>query len=345
MRRLFAVILLLVVAGAGAPRVAVGAPESSTLRMVVVISRHGVRSPTHPAELQPYANRPWPVWQGHPGNLTTRGAVLMRQFGAYYRRLYGPMLGLAPNACPPSDAVFIWADVDQRTKATGAAVSGGFAPGCGIAVGHAPADPDPLFDPLPGVGSVDKAESLASVLGSIGGSFDGIVDANGAAFATLERVLGCVPPATCKQISQIPTTVSSAGDGGLASLDGGLDMAADVAENMLLEYTDGHRVVGWGRVDRATLLQLLQLHVLAKRLEHGSRYTARAHSSNIMAHVLQTLAEGVTGSAVSGTRVPPQARFVFFAGHDTQLAELSGMFGLSWLVKGDQMDDTPPDLR
>ncbi len=66
------------------------------------------------------------------------------------------------------------------------------------------------------------------------------------------------------------------------------------------------------------------------------------HSSNIMAHVLQTLQEGASGSAVSGTRVPPQARFVFFAGHDTQLAELSTMLGLSWLVPGDQLNDTPP---
>jgi hypothetical protein len=39
--------------------------------MVIVVSRHGVRSPTHP-------------------DLTDRGAVLMRQFGAAYRRLIAP---------------------------------------------------------------------------------------------------------------------------------------------------------------------------------------------------------------------------------------------------------------
>jgi 4-phytase / acid phosphatase len=118
-------------------------------------------------------------------------------------------------------------------------------------------------------------------------------------------------------------------------------MAGDVAENLLLEYTDGHRVVGWGRATHGDLLELMQLHILGKHLEHN-RYAARAHSSSIMAHILQTLQEGATGQAVSGTRVPISARFVFLSGHDTQLAELQSMLGISWLVKGDRLDDTPP---
>jgi 4-phytase / acid phosphatase len=61
-----------------------------------------------------------------------------------------------------------------------------------------------------------------------------------------------------------------------------------------------------------------------------------------MAHILQTLQQGATGKPVAGTRVPPSAKFVFLSGHDTQLAELQGMLGISWAVKGDQRDDTPP---
>jgi 4-phytase/acid phosphatase len=309
--------------------------------MVLVMSRHGVRSPTHPSELNAYAAQPWPSWPGKPGNLTTRGATLMRQYGAFYRRTYGSQLGLAAGTCPPASSVFIWADVDERTKATGEAIARGFAPGCRISVGYATGDADPLFDPLPGAGTVNKSESTASVLGKVGGSFGGIVQAYGAEFSTMERVVGCTTPQRCKQIAQIPTYTTNDGDGGLASLNGGLDMAGDVAENLLLEYIDGHPVVGWGRVDHATLIELLQLHQLGKEFEHN-RYAARAHSSNIMAHILQTLQESATGTAVAGTRIPPSAKFVFLSGHDTQLAELSSMFGLSWLVKGDARNDTPP---
>ncbi len=338
--KLFTFLIAALFLCAGRPAFA-NTPQASGLRMVVVLSRHGVRSPTHPTELQAYASRPWPTWMGHPGNLTDHGALLMRQFGAYYRRFYGAMLG-APNTCPPDGSVFVWADVDQRTRATGDAIAQGFAPGCAIAVHHAAGDADPLFDPLPGIGLVNKAASMASIQGAVGGNLSGLTDAYAAQFAAMERVLGCTAPASCKQLSSVPTTAANDGDGGLATLSGGLDMAADVAENLLLEYTDGRPDVGWGRVDRSRLVELLQLHVLAKRLEEGNRYTARAHSSNIMAHILQTLEEGSTGAPVAGTRVPPQSRFVFFSGHDTQLAEIAGLLGLAWLIPGDQYNDTPP---
>jgi 4-phytase / acid phosphatase len=339
MKRAFEIALLTIFA-CFAPAAAAEPP--SQLTMVVVLSRHGVRSPTHPAELRAYAAQPWPLWsEVRPGYLTARGAVLMRQFGAYYRRVYGRTFDFGTSGCPPSDAVFIWADVDQRTEATGDAIAQGFAPGCRIAVGHASGDNDAFFDPLPGAGVVNKAESSASVLGAVGGSFAGIVQAYGAQFATMERILGCAAPARCKQIASVPTYVTNDGDGGLASLNGGLDMAGDVAENLLLEYTDGHRTVGWGRVTHGQLLELMQLHVLGKHFEHN-RYAARAHSSNIMAHILQTLQEGASGQAVAGTRVPPSAKFVFISGHDTQLVELQALLGISWLVEGDALDDTPP---
>ena len=321
------------------------AANASDLRMVIVMSRHGVRSPSHPAELNGYAREPWPAWSGKPGNLTPHGAALMKQLGAYYRNEYDGLLEGTGRRCPAGGSVFVWADVNERTVASGNALLQGLAPGCGIAVQHAAGDPDKLFDPLPGTGTVNKAESTASVLGAIGGGFSGIPAAYGAAFATMEQALGCATPSSCKQISRIPTTLSNDGDGGLASLNGGLDMAGDVAENLLLEYTNGNAQVGWGRVDHAKLLQILQLHVLGKELEHGNRYTARAHSSNIMSHILQTLQAGATGQAVSGTRVPPQARFVFLSGHDTQLAEFSGLLGLSWLVEGDQSTTRRPAAR
>ncbi|HTU80888.1 MAG TPA: histidine-type phosphatase [Candidatus Acidoferrales bacterium] len=330
---------------AAAPAVAADAGSAApapAIPMVVVVSRHGVRSPTHPAELQPYARQPWATWTGHPGDLTAHGALLMRQFGASYRRQYGDALGIGTRGCPPAGSIFIWADVDQRTRATAEAVANGFAPGCGVAVGHASGDSDPLFDPLPGIGTVDAATAKAAVLGTAGGDLSQFYEADASAFATMERVLGCAPPAACKTIVSVPTTVVNKGDGGLASIKGGLDAAADVAENLLLEYVEGRPTVGWGRVDRATLVQMLSLHVLNKRLEHGNRYTARAHASNIMAHVLQTLQEGASGHAVEGTRVPPHSRFVFFAGHDTQLSELAGLLGLNWLVSGDAYNDTPP---
>lgn len=342
MKNVLVVVFLALAMCSSAAVPAFSAEPPSRLTMVLVLSRHGVRSPTHPLELQPYAAQRWPSWsETKPGYLTAHGATLMRQFGAYYRREYGTALGLGASGCPAAGSVFLWADVDQRTKATGAAIAQGFAPGCNVTVGHVSGDNDSLFDPLPGAGTVDKAQSTAAVLGSVGGNFDGIVQAYNAQFTTMESILGCASSRRCKSLVAVPTYVTNDGDGGLASLNGGLDMAGDVAGNLLLEYVDGHPIVGWGRVTHAQLLELLQLDILGRRLEHN-RYAGRAHSSNIMAHILQTLEEGATGKAVSGTRVPPSAKFVFLSGHDTQLAELQTMLGINWLVPGDQRDDTPP---
>jgi 4-phytase/acid phosphatase len=310
-------------------------------RMVIVVMRHGVRSPTHPDELNEYAAQPWPKWEVKGGYLTPHGAALMQQFGRHYRSLYARSLFPAAG-CPAAGSVFVWADVDERTKATGDALARGLAPGCGIVVHHASGDNDSLFDPLPGFGKVNKTESLASVLGALGGDPNLLVDAYRAEFASMEGVLGCGSLRRCKIVSQVPTTVPSTGDGGLAEFDGGLDIAADVAENLLLEYTDGQKNVGWGRVDRATLTDLLQLHGLKQKFQHQTIYSARAHSSNIMLHVLQTLQQGASGSQVSGTRVPPSARFVALVGHDTQLSELAGLLHLSWLIRGYPLDETPP---
>ena len=62
-------ILFLALAAAAGDAHAAGlrgdAPENSRLLKLVVLSRHGVRSPTQsPEELARWASRPWPQWPG-----------------------------------------------------------------------------------------------------------------------------------------------------------------------------------------------------------------------------------------------------------------------------------------
>lgn len=298
---------------------------TNDVKTVVVVMRHGVRSPTHPTELQPYAREKWPSWEVQNGYLTPHGALLVQQLGTYYRRTYANLLGA--SGCPAKGDVFVWADVDERTVKSGESLVKGLAPGCGIPIGHAAADPDTLFDPLPSIAKANPRESMASLMGSIGNDPAQLNSAYASQFATVDAVLGCTHGG-CKTISSVPTGVDSKGDDGLAGINGGLDMAADVGENMLLEYTDNKPVVGWGRVDHAKLLTMLQLHVINKKIEHGG-YAARAHASNILSHVLDMLHSDAH-------------KTYFIVGHDTQLAEFAGILHLSWLVRGDAMNDTPP---
>ena len=318
-------------ASGGVPAFAQAAapPSTGNVSSVVVLMRHGVRTPTKPAELAPYARQPWPKLVVQPGYLTPHGAALVQQLGAYYRKTYGAALRQPQggNGCPAADSVSIWADVDERTVATGQALADGFARNCGVSVRHAAGDTDPLFDP-PGVSKVDAALSLASLQGAVGNDPSALTQAYRTQFSVLDEILGCTRATACKSLSALPSSIDSKGDGRLASLSGGIDLAAGAAENLLLEYTDGAPAPGWGRLDTNSLIAAIQLHVVAKQLEHN-RYAARAHASNVMAHVLQQL-------------LHPPATVSFIVGHDTQLEELSSLLGISWLVRGDAMNDTPP---
>jgi 4-phytase / acid phosphatase len=305
---------------------------------VLVLTRHGVRSPTRPADSAAYASRPWPLWEVAPGVLTPRGAALMVQFGAHYRQFYA---SLFPSmGCPSQGSLFVWADVDQRTLATGSALIDGMAKGCGVSVMHSTGKSDVLFDPLPTLGKADSTLSNASVRGAVGDAPNALVDAYASAYATLDRVLGCSD--TCKRISQVPTTIDTDPDTGLATLGGGLDAAGTAAENLLLEYADGQSSVGWGQVDGVTLLELMSLHALKSHIEHESYYNARAEGSNLLSHVMATLDQAATGHKSPDTRVPLSSRFAIIVGHDTSLSKFAGMLGLSWLMQGYQLNDTPP---
>src|SRR5690349_10344765 len=89
--RVLAVILLIAACGVGVERVALEAQapavNAEALQFVVVLSRHGVRTPTNtPEDLQDYAPRPWPKWDAPAAYLTPRGNRLMRLLGVYYRQ-------------------------------------------------------------------------------------------------------------------------------------------------------------------------------------------------------------------------------------------------------------------
>src|SRR5690242_3059343 len=59
------------------------------LVFVVILTRHGVRSPiTNLEELNAFSSEPWPDWGVPSGDLTPRGRKLMELLGAYYRAYF-----------------------------------------------------------------------------------------------------------------------------------------------------------------------------------------------------------------------------------------------------------------
>jgi 4-phytase / acid phosphatase len=347
---------LAILAKAQSPSPAGSAVESrEELKFVVMVSRHGVRSPTGKSDqLNQYSAQPWPTWSVRQGYLTEHGAHLMTLFGAFDREQLAARGLLAASGCEDAQHIRIVADSDQRTRETGKALAAGLAPGCAIEVSALPeGTPDPLFHSLEaGVGQPDKLLATAAVSGRIGNNPSGLAEAYRPQLEALEQVLiGCNPGAACTNagaaaplsIFDIQSSIAPGIGDHLVELHSPLNMASTMAENLLLEYTEGMETanVGWGRVDIHKLRELLQLHTASEDVAQRTGYVARVQCSNLLSHVLKSMEQEAAAHPVTGALSKPGDRLLVLVGHDTNLANISGALGLSWLIDG-RRDDTPP---
>jgi 4-phytase/acid phosphatase len=323
------------------------APASGShekLKFVVIVSRHGVRSPTGKTDqLNQFSSQPWPGWSVPPGYLTEHGAKLMTLFGAYDREMLARQGLLSADGCADADQITIIADSDQRTRETGKALAAGLAPGCKLET-HALAEgsPDQLFHPLPaGEGRADKQIASAALAGRIGNNPSGLAEAYRPQLQSLEEVLvgSGAPPKM--SLFDIPSSIAPGKGDHLVDLKSPLGTAATMVENLLLEYTEGMPQVGWGRVDERKLRELLQLHTASADLERRTSYIARAQSATMLARILDSMQQSIGQKPVTGALGRVSDRVLILVGHDTNLANISGALDLSWLVDG-RRDDTPP---
>jgi 4-phytase/acid phosphatase len=327
--------------------------KGDELKFVVVVSRHGVRSPTRmPDELNQYSREPWPKWSVPPGYLTAHGAQLMTLLGAYDRELWAAQGLLAPNGCADASRISIIADSDQRTRETGKALAAGLTPGCAAGVRSLPeGTADPLFHSLEaGIGPPDKLLATAAVTGRIGGNPQGLTEAYRPQLEALEEVLrGCSSKDMCagstplQSLFDLPSSIAPGRGEHPVELRTPLGVASTMAENMLLEYTEGMDAanVGWGRVDIHKLRELIQLHTAHEEITGRTSYIARAQSSNLLLHILLSMQQAAEAHSVKGSLTKPGDRLLILVGHDTNLANIGGALGLSWLIDG-RRDDTPP---
>jgi 4-phytase/acid phosphatase len=317
----------------------VASAQPPKLAYVVILSRHGVRSPTaSAADLRQYAADPWPAWSAAPGELTEHGRKAMTVLGAWYRAWLAHD-GLFPaGGCEQSMMVHVRADVGQRTHESGRSFAQGLFPGCPPEVQVVSANADPLFHPV-SAGAVhsEGALAMAAVSGRIGANPAALAGVYRHAFETLDEILGR------HGLTGLPASLQATEDG-LADIRGPLRTGSTLAENLLLEYAEGMtgKDLGWGRLDPDRLNEIMAIHTAYADLARRTSYLASVQGSNLLEHMLLSMEQAASGKPVTGALGKPGDRLLVLAGHDTNISHISGMLNLSWLIPGYQRDDTPP---
>jgi 4-phytase/acid phosphatase len=259
--------------------------------------------------------------------------------------------GLLPKgaACPAPGLVQVWADgADQRTRESGAVWAR--ALNCGAPAGHGPdGESDALFDAAGlGICPVDPKAALASLSAATHDQADPVRPGDQ---ASLDALQSLVAPQACRggegPCFRAPTAVV-AGKSGL-KLMGPLAVGSTLAENLLLEYAQGLPLdhVGWGRLGASeteverTLAAVLPAHDRAASLMRQTPYFASRNGAILARTVLDLL----QAKGPQNAHAPPlsaAARMTVVAGHDTNLSNLAGVFGLRWTLP-DEPDATAPD--
>ena len=112
--------------------------EHYTLKQVVVLSRHNIRSPLsgRSSTLQRITPHEWYHWSSAPSELSLRGGALETMMGQYFRKWLVSEGLMKENEIPTEGTMRFYANSLQRTIATAQYFSSGMLPVANIRIEH-----------------------------------------------------------------------------------------------------------------------------------------------------------------------------------------------------------------
>ncbi|QOL16474.1 histidine-type phosphatase [Dickeya dianthicola] len=308
------------------------APSGWALEKVVEISRHGVRPPTegNVKTIQEGTGRNWPTWLTHYGELTGHGyaaAVLKGQYEGQYLRQHG----LLSQNCPAPDDVFVWASPLQRTQETAMALMDGVFPGCGVVIrGPESEDNDPLFHAETAGVRVDQAQVKANLQKAMQGKSAAQIQAEWQPAIDRLKQAVCLPDKPCPAFSA-KWELKEGKKGNISLL--GPEALANMAETIRLAYSNNNPLgqVAFGNATTAAAVgALMPLLTANYDFTNDLPYLARRGGSILMNQIALALNPEHQADA------PPDAKWLLYVAHDTNIAKLRAMLGFTW-----QMGDYP----
>lgn len=319
--------------------------EADDLKLVIILTRHGVRSPLQtPEALAKISERTWPTWETPIGIQTPHGNQLVALLGDYYRARFKRDGLLTGDPAVDGPLVYLRADNDQRTIETARILGKAFV-GSGEPEVHAfpTGEQDPLFEPYrAGVGHPDTQAAAGAVLGRMGGDPARLEKAYATQFEELDAILH--EPGARLFGTGPHTEVTPGTKRYLMTLKGPLLTAEQAVDSFILQYADGKppAEVGWGKVTPPVLTDLLALHALFFDLANRTFLVAQMEGSNLASHLVDTIEQAAVGEPVPGAIGPVGEHILVLGGHDSNIANIGGLFGLNWWIDGTQANPVLP---
>ncbi len=312
---------------------------------VIVLARHGVRTPIESETRSgAYNAQPWPAWPASPGVLTEHGVKALTLLSEYYRSRYPSLLQHVSCEVP---GIYVEANSTQRTIASANTMLGALAQGCPLKAHFYPeGQRNPLFSPSIN-SSVDRQRLTDAVLGRMANHPDWFTNAFTAPLSRMHQILSDCHGKDCDQ-TKPDFRVTFAGNATNESASKGLEnpvtVGADFAENFLLEYTEGMPMnqVGWGRVSRSDLDQLMEMNTRYHEFMLTTPYAAQMTASNLAVHIRDTIISAASGRALPGRLGGLRDQFVLLVAHDGTITSLGGLLRLDWILKDQSFNATPP---
>ena len=299
-----------------------GFHERYTLKQVVVLSRHNIRSPFsgRPSSLQRITPHKWFKWSSAPSELSLRGGALETMMGQYFRKWLISEGLMQENEIPAEGAMRFYANSKQRTIATAQYFSSGMLPVANIVIEHHCElnKMDPVFNPQITDDNEDFKALAQQQIAAMGGEkgLAGIGEKMEENYKLLERVLDMGQSAACLEGDTCHFKTDDAHvylvKNREPGMGGSLRLACQAADALVLQYYEepddvkaafGH-TLSWEDWEAISAIKDWYGDVL---------FTAPAVARQVAKPLIQTIAEELQ---IEGRK------FTFLCGHDSNIGSM-----------------------
>ena len=296
--------------------------EHYTLKQVVVLSRHNIRSPLsgRQSALQRITPHEWYHWSSAPSELSLRGGALETMMGQYFRKWLVSEGLMQENEIPAEGAMRFYANSKQRTIATAQYFSSGMLPVANVRIEHhCEMDKmDPVFHPQITDDNEDFKALAQQQIAAMGGEkgMAGIGEKMADNYKVLERVLdmdqsrACLEGDTCHfHTDDAHVYLVKYREPGMG---GSLRLACQAADALVLQYYEEPDAVKAAFGDTISWEDWESISAI-KDWYGDVLFTAPAVACQVARPLLQTMLEELQND---------KRKFTFLCGHDSNIGSV-----------------------